>query len=137
MRLRLLDVLVGLSLLLSVAVVAFLAWWGTPQDPRETNKANTGWAWSPAAVKATKARGDEVAHAIDRFRKDTNRYPKSLDELAQAYVDTIPAPTVGNRQWRYRVAQGSPGFILSVTGDRMADPELYRTATDSWVLDDK
>jgi hypothetical protein len=126
--------------LLCIATVAFLAWWGPRRDmpaPSLVGSPDTGGSWSAAAVAATKTRGDVVADAIERFRKNTNRYPQSLAELAPTHLYPVPAPAVGNRQWRYRVANGSHGFILSVTGNAMADPELYRTADGSWVLDDK
>ena len=131
---RLLNLVTALSLLLCVAVVVASMRRTHPSAPAPDTRRDP-WSW--AAIAITKERGDVIADALERFQKTEKRYPQSISELVPAYLDAVSPPAAGNGRWKYVARQDAPGFILSVTGDRISDPELYRSEDTGWVLDDK
>lgn len=62
----------------------------------------------------------EVSLAIERFRRDHNRWPESLDELAPAYISAAPLDQFDGEPLRYRVVDGEP-VLYSVGFDRVDD----------------
>ena len=89
------TVRVGLALGLGLALAAGLAALGGCSSGK----------WSDSDVAETVKRGDEIVAALEKYKKDKNEYPKSLDELKPSYLSEIPDPTVGTKKWDYRLGE--------------------------------
>ncbi len=61
-----------------------------------------------------------AAIALERFRRERGSYPKSLAELAPAFLDEIPVDRFDDKPLRYEIRNGRP-FLYSVGTDQDDD----------------
>ena len=68
----------------------------------------------------------KIIQALERYKKDNNIYPATLEELVPRYLGSVPTPKLGggsiNKFYYDR------GFEFSLKGqkDRLDDPQKYR-----------
>jgi len=104
-------------------------------------------------LQAVQAQGDSVVGAIERYRHELGRPPRTLEELAPVYLTAIPTPPWGTRAWRFTrwvgdsvlPQQGStealpssivPDYTLAVSSGAMSDSIFYYSSRlRKWALD--
>jgi len=90
--------------------------------------------WSHASVAETELRGKRIVAAVERYRRQYRFYPEDLDALTPRYLPTIPAPTVGDRVWRYATVDAGSAFHLWVEGKAGGNRSyLFDSAKRQWV----
>jgi hypothetical protein len=95
------------------------------------------YVWPDAQVVETKRRGDIVRHALGRYRERSGKFPKTLQSLSPEYLQTIPQPTVGKREWVYETFVSDSAYLLSVAIRSDYEPELHAGTTGDWSYDTK
>lgn len=92
--------------------------------------------WSEQGVQETKRRGDQVFLALDKYFQANRTLPGSLNELVPKYLPEIPKPTVGTKEWEYRVTPQRDVCHL-IFSEGGTEPRRYsRTfGIDTWSSD--
>jgi hypothetical protein len=88
-------------------------------------------------VAETKRRGDIVRHALERYRERTGKFPTDLQSLSPEYLQAVPRPTVGAKEWKYATYQTNTDYLLSVAIRYESEPELHADPTGEWTYDTK
>lgn len=89
--------------------------------------------WSEEKIRETQARGDLIIGALEKYRSDTGKYPKTLEQLAPNYLVEIEPPTAGKMEWQY--LSGGKNFSLYFAKGSASEPEYVRTNTSGkWSL---
>jgi hypothetical protein len=91
------------------------------------------------ALEETKHKGDQIIHALEQFRADHGKYPKSLADLSPKYMQEVPPPTWGLKTWQYEADE--KGFTLRVdesifTGDGNSHWLRYMGEKWGWQIGD-
>lgn len=82
-------------------------------------------------IRRTAARGNRVVRALEQYKLDHGHFPSSLDLLTPRYVDQIPLPTWGSRQWKYFM-ESSDRYELSAVPTPGDWSQFYYTRTREW-----
>lgn len=90
-------------------------------------------------IKESSRQGDIVVAALEKYHADNGRYPKNLDELVPKYLQEMPLPTWGLREWFYQLSDS--GYILRVnesqaTGDGWHKYLRYFGPESGWQIGD-
>jgi type II secretory pathway pseudopilin PulG len=98
-----------------------------------------GCSNSQPQLKETEQRGNKIIQALKRYRTDTGDYPKTLVELSPKYLQEIPLPTWGLKEWIYEADANS--FNLQVnetiyTGDGNSHWFRYLGEMHGWQTGD-
>jgi hypothetical protein len=91
------------------------------------------------SLRETAQRGDLIIAALEKYRADHGQYPPSLKHLSPKYIDKIPSPTWGLREWIYEGDER--GFFLMVdesvhTGDGNSRWFKYQGKELGWETGD-
>ena len=54
-----------------------------------------------AALPETIKRGNVILQSLEQYKADLGHYPSTLTDLCPKYLEKIPLPVWGLRQWRY------------------------------------
>jgi hypothetical protein len=92
-----------------------------------------------ASVDETTRRGDVLVQALNKYRADHGRFPRSLAELSPQYLKEIPQPDWGLRRWIYEPSESD--FYLKVnetehTGDGDSHWLRYEGEKSGWRMGD-
>jgi hypothetical protein len=105
-------------------------------DKFQSFLAAESWKWSAPQVAETENRGDIVCHAIDAYRAKTGKYPAQLGDLQPEYLQRIPKPTVGDKEWDYTLIDAGTDYWLHVVASEFG-PSLDKTSRERWeYMDD-
>ena len=87
--------------------------------------------WSDARVAESKQRGDIVCEAVKAYRAKIGKYPFQLSDLQPDFLQEIPQPTAGAKQWGYTVVDDGADYWLYVVGSEWG-PILDRKSDGKW-----
>ncbi len=66
---------------------------------------------TPMGLRTTRARGDSIVAAVERWRARTGSYPVNLGLLVPGDLPAILPPAVGDGTWQY-TTHPSKGYTL-------------------------
>lgn len=77
--------------------------------------------------------GCQIILALEGYHSDHGEYPASLDLLDAQYIESIPQPVVGPRQWTY-FTEGDNNQIFCLNADtgRPGEELRYSTILEQW-----
>lgn len=82
--------------------------------------------------------GAVVIAALEAYRAKMGAYPKTLDELKSGFLEVIPPPAWGSREWEYwrgDARGGDPNvYILRVRRERGGFGWHYSSHLKGWLL---
>jgi len=94
--------------------------------------------WTDNKVRESQRRGDRIAEALLKYKEKNNVFPPSLDSLVPTYIESIPNPVAGNKEWRYETLEGGQRAWLVFEGNRREQPSCwYDFRSGEWYLDTK
>ncbi len=96
----------------------------------------TGCKWSDSKVRQSQSRGNLVVAALESYMQDNGQYPPSLESLVPKYLETIPQPVAGDREWIYEVwvKDDKHGFHLRFQNGNRGHLCSY-SRDGSWFID--
>lgn len=78
--------------------------------------------WDEQAQQETIAVAQPLIDAINQYNSDQKSPPLTLEQLIPTYLETLPAPTVGSRQWSYMISKR--GYELFVESSNPEPPSI-------------
>jgi hypothetical protein len=69
--------------------------------------------WTEENMAESRRRGERIAAALDDCQVKTGRLPSRLDELVPAFLDRIPEPVAGSREWDYALTSDGSHYLLT------------------------
>lgn len=92
-----------------------------------------------AKIEDTKQKGNQIIRALEQFRADHGRYPKSLTDLSPRHIRELSPPTWGLKMWEYE--SDGKAFTLGVdesihTGDGDSRWLRYQGQKWGWQIGD-
>lgn len=131
-RLAMLAVLFALAVLatLTAGVLSggFARWWPSSNASRVRYVRPT-----PELEAASRAIGDTIVAAIERYRIDAGLYPVSLDQLVPKYLPAIDPPVAGWCAWQYK-QDPRLGFTLGYRVGPLYEEDTYVGAGQRWRI---
>lgn len=99
----------------------------------------TLWLWTNNKIKDSTKKGDLIILKINLFYEMHGRYPYQLTELVPEYIDTLPLPSAGAKQWNYSAERGdefSLGFSMPRDSKWYGYPiSQYDSRSGKWLID--
>jgi hypothetical protein len=98
------------------------------------------WQWmttqpfTKERVEESKAIAGGIIQALERRRAAEGAYPDDLSDLVPRYLERIPLPTAGCREWEYRLEE--KGFVLRFYRPGGYPKAWYRSSRGAWAIDD-
>jgi GAF domain-containing protein len=94
--------------------------------------------WSDSRIEESKAIGDEIVAALEKYKADKGIYPAKLEDLAPRYLGRLRAPTAGTQQWDYVRTSGGRFYNLGFyESTEIGSPHYGRfSENDYWDYDD-
>jgi len=87
-------------------------------------------------IAETEARGNEVIHALSKYKSDHSSYPTDLTDLVPTYLTLIRKPTLGAEEWEYTPSKDGRVFVLSTVDSSKWDANCFYTSdTGHWYVD--
>jgi hypothetical protein len=68
--------------------------------------------WTVPNIEESRRRGERIAEALLECQDKTGRLPSSLEGLVPKFLDRIPEPVAGLREWEYQLTPDSRQFSL-------------------------
>jgi len=87
------------------------------------------------SVSEVKKQGNNIIQAIEKYEEDNGTLPNSLNDLTPKYMNTIPTPRWGNKEWKYHNKNGTE-YGLNVSKGKHEYPIIfYESSSASWGYD--
>jgi len=83
-------------------------------------------SWSASSIEESKKRAEPIIVALEEYFSVHGTFPKRLEDLVPEYIEELPPPTAGTRQWRYKPRERA--FSLSFGYGK----DHYPNCTFSW-----
>ena len=69
------------------------------------------WGWTEGNVRRSMASGDLLISKLYLFRERNGKFPNALTDLVPDYIDSLPLPSAGGKEWDYTVKDGKSFFL--------------------------
>ena len=103
---------------------------------RSTILDGMGEDWTRAAIGDSQAKGERIMDAIAAYVAAEGEPPASLDALVPDYLEHVPMPSAGNRQWSYWRKEDDCGLAFGCGEHFYPNYELRLAyVEDGWLLD--
>ena len=95
--------------------------------------------WNNKMIKESINNGDLIILKIKLFYEKNGRYPRQLTELFPEYIDALPLPSAGAKQWNYGAEKGDEfrlGFSMPRDSTWHGYPSCqYDSRFGKWLVD--
>jgi hypothetical protein len=92
-----------IAVLIGISVFCGLVIW--------VNSAAIFWGWTEGNIKRSISTGDRLIANLYLFHERNGKFPNELTELIPDYIDSLPLPSAGGKQWEYSPREGNRFFL--------------------------
>jgi len=94
-----------------------------------------GLRWREELVDESYERGAVVIAALEEYKQDHTVYPPRLEDLIPEYLEEVPLPAAGNKEWCYDLFRDG-SFQLAVEDCPGGFPvHFYLSDHGQWACD--
>ena len=99
------------------------------------------WGWNDKNIDKSIKTGVLLISKLDEFHDRHGKFPGQLSDLIPDYIDTLPLPSAGEKEWHYYTHSNGDGFSLKFA----MPPEsalpgypccFYSSKSGRWYVDD-